>query len=219
MRSLAAEIDAAIAARSLSERTAVWFGNPPDDETPGEGFWVGPVPAAFSVTDGRTGATAARTFAPGLLSVGKVALRADLTVQTVELVLNMLDEDVEDLVRGSGLRGAAVQVFRIHLDPDTRQQVAAGIARFVGSVDEAPIATPSEGGEGKATLACVSTARELTRVSGDVRSHESQLARHAGDGFYADTAVVGEWDLAWGQKRGRVADQVPQRRPMWEPRR
>jgi hypothetical protein len=54
------------------------------------------------------------------------------------------------------------------------------------------------------TLKCVSTTRELTRANPDVRSHESQQARHAGDDFARDVGVVGDWELFWGQTQGQV---------------
>ena len=157
-----------------------------------------------AVKDGRTGSTVTRDFR-GLgqaLQIGKIPLTCDLTIRSVDIELPHLDVIVEQLVRTYDVRGAPMQIYRGYFDPATRVLVAAAKPRFVGYVDGAPIVTPKEGGEGSITLHCVSTTRELTRTSSEVRSHESQLARTNGaDDFYQDVGVVGDWDIAWGVNR------------------
>ncbi len=110
------------------------------------------------------------------------------------------------------MRGAPMQLYRGYFDSATRVMAAAAKPRFVGYVDGAPIVTPKEGEEGSITLHCVSTTRELTRTNAEVRSHESQLARAAGDAFYKDVGVVGDWDIAWGVARGKVSGGDPNKR-------
>jgi hypothetical protein len=110
------------------------------------------------------------------------------------------------MVRANDVRGAAIEIYRGLFNPATMAMVASAKSRFLGVIDGAPIVTPAEGGEGSVTLRCVSTTRELTLTNPEVRSHASQLARTNGeDDFYIDTAVVGEWDIAWGQKRAPIA--------------
>jgi hypothetical protein len=158
----------------------------------------------MSVLDGRTGAVTNRTFygVGGAFKIGPIPLTADIMVRTVEIDLPAIDSVVAEMVRGHDIRGAPLQIYRAYFDPDTRAQLAPAKPRFVGFVDGAPIETPAAGGTGRVRIKCVSTTRELTRANPDVRSHESQLARTGGaDDFYIDVAVVGDWELFWGQAR------------------
>lgn len=211
MRDLDPEEIAAIQARTVVARDFVWITALDRDtgEPVSQGFWNDVRTVTAAVKDGRTGVTESRDFVGigGALQVGSIPLTADITVRSVDVELPQLDNIVQLLVRGYDVRGAPMQIYRGYFDPATRVLVAAAKPRFVGYVDGAPIVTPAEGGEGSITLKCVSTTRELTRTSSEVRSHESQLARTGGaDDFYIDTGVVGEWDIAWGQNRGQVAD-------------
>lgn len=210
MRDLDAAEITAIAARTVVARDLLWVTA--KHRTTGVdhplGFWNDVMTVTISVKDGRTGATVARDFrgVGAALQVGKIPLTSDITIRTVDIDIPHLDTLVEELVRTYDVRGAAMQLYRGYFDPATRVMVAAAKPRFVGYVDGAPIVTPKEGGEGSITLHCVSTTRELTRTNAEVRSHESQLARAAGDWFYKDVGVVGDWDIAWGVARGKVGD-------------
>lgn len=180
----------------------------------GYGFWNDVSTYSAPVRDGRTGVTVDREFlglADGL-SVGSIPLVADITVRTVDVTLPHLDDTVQALVRGHNVRGAPIEIYRGYFDPNTRELVATAKPRFVGYIDGAPIVTPKEGDQGSVTLHCVSTTRELTRTSSDVRSHDSQLARADDDDFYKDVGVVGDWDIAWGVNRAslkNVAGSLP----------
>jgi hypothetical protein len=209
MRDLDAAEITAIQARSVVARDFLWV-TATDRATSlpvSKGFWNDVRTVSVNVKDGRTGAIVARDFRGigGALVVGSIPLTSDITIRSVDIELPQLDDITQLLVRGYDVRGAPMQLYRGYFDPATRLLAAAAKPRFVGYVDGAPIMTPKEGGEGSITLKCVSTTRELTRTSAEVRSHESQLARTAGaDDFYIDTGVVGEWDLAWGVNRGPV---------------
>jgi hypothetical protein len=132
------------------------------------------------------------------MTIGSIPLTSDITIRNVSIDIPYLDSTVAQLVRGYDVRGAPIQLYRGYFDPTTRDLVSAAKPRFVGYVDGSPIVTPIEGGEGTITLNCVSTTRELTRTSSDVRSHASQIVRAPGDFFYTDTVVVGDWVLFWG---------------------
>lgn len=209
MRDISAEEIAAIQARTVVARDFIWITakdrSTQADET--MGFWNDVMFATSSVKDGRTGATVNRDFlGVGMaLTIGSIPLTSDITIRNVDIDIPYLDSTVAQLVRGYDVRGAPIQIYRGYRDPDTRALVSAAKPRFVGYVDGSPIVTPKEGGEGSITLHCVSTTRELTRTSSEVRSHESQIARAAGDLFYADTGVVSDWDIAWGVTRGPIA--------------
>lgn len=199
----------AIQARSVVARDFLWITakDRSTGATTDYGFWsdIGTITA--DVVDGRTGATEARDFyGVGLaLNIGTIPLTADVTVRNVDIGLPQIDDVAQLIVRGKDVRGAPIQLFRGYFDPATRGLVAAAKPRFVGYVDGAPIETPAEGGEGSITLNCVSTTRELTRTSVEARSHASQIARAAGDAFYKDTGVVGDWTMFWGQAGGTPA--------------
>ena len=172
-----------------------------------QGYWNGIRDTAISVRDALSGQTVSRSFRGrgALVGVGPIPLTADITIRNVDVMLSQIDTNVMTLVRSHDVRAAPIQIYRVLLDPGTRAPVASAKSRFAGYVDGAPINTPSEGSDGSVTLRCVSATREFTRTNPQVRSHESQLARTGGaDDFYIDTAVVGEWDLAWGQKRGPI---------------
>lgn len=212
MRSMDAAEIAATEAALVSARVFAWIvARDRDTGDPVEyGFWTGFGTVSVDVVDAVTGATETRSFvgSGALLTVGSIRLSADIAVRTVDVDVSPIHPTVETMLRGSDVRNAPIQIYRGYLDPDSRALVAAPKARFVGTVDGAPITVPAEGGESSSRLRCVSTTRELTRTNPDVRSHESQQARHAGDDFYIDVAVVGDWDLSWGQKRGQVKKQV-----------
>src|SRR3990167_2301626 len=213
MRDLDAAELTAIAARTVVARDLLWVTakNRSTGADQSLGFWNDVMTASMSVKDGRTGATVSRDFTGvgAALRGGGIPLTSDITIRSAEIDLPHLDTVVEQLVGTYDVRGAPMQLYRGYFDPAPRALVAAAKPRFVGYVDGAPIVTPKEGGEGSVTLSCVSTTRELTRTNAEVRSHESQLVRAAGDLFYKDTGVVGDWDIAWGVARGKVASNKP----------
>lgn len=164
------------------------------------------------VRDGLTGAVVARPFrgVGRAFKVGTIVRTADLTVRTVDIELPAIDATAAAMLRGHNIRNAPVQIYRLLLNPDTGRAIAAARARFVGWIGTAPIPTPAAGGVVSSRIACVSATRELTEPSTDVRSHESQLARSGGtDHFYADTAVVGDWEVFWGKAGGKAESDGP----------
>lgn len=205
MRALDAAELAAIVLPGVVARDFLWVtATDRDTGLPvSQGFWsdVGTITA--SVVDGRTGATESRDFygVAGAIVVGSIPLTADITIRQVDIELPAIDDVVALLVRGYDVRNAPLQLYRGYFDVATRALLAAAKPRFVGYVDGSPIVTPKEGDEGKVTLNCVSTTRELTRISSEVRSHESQIKRSASDTFFKDAGTVGDWDIAWGTKR------------------
>lgn len=202
MRDIAAEEITAIRARTVVARDFIWITakNRSTQADESMGFWNDVMFVTAPVKDGRTGATDNRDFlGVGMaLTIGSIPLTSDITIRNVDIDIPYLDSTVAQLVRGYDVRGAPIQIYRGYRDPDTRDLVSAAKPRFVGYVDGSPIVSPKEDGEGSITLHCVSTTRELTRTSSEVRSNESQLVRSAGDLFYADTGVVGDWTLFWG---------------------
>lgn len=208
MRDYSTATRAALSERRLIARDFLWLKmRTLDTGAPFEyGFWSGVGNVAADVVDVTTGLTVARNFegAGSLISIGDIALVSNLSVQSVEIRLSQVDDNVNAIIRGYELRQAGVEIFRLLFSPETRRPVAAEKPRFFGFVDVVRIVTPKEGEEGGISLSCVSHTQELSRNNPDTRSHESQLLRSATDDFFRDTAAVGDWELFWGQRSGKV---------------
>lgn len=207
-RAIAADNYTALSQRRLVPRDFIWFvvrdivtGNPVTD-----GYWSDVGTTIAEVIDADTGSTVARTFngAGGLISISDIPLVSNLTVQNVTVTLSQVSERINDLMRGFDCKQGKVQIFRGLFDPATRALVAPAFPRFAGTIDEAPINTPKEGGSGDVTLTCTGNTQELTRSNPDTRSDASQKLRDPADDFYLHTATVSEWQQYWGKSAGRL---------------
>jgi hypothetical protein len=194
--------------RALEPRDFVWFvvrsrvdGSPVTD-----GYWSDLGTITADVVDPETGGTESRTFfgANGLISISDISLVSTLTVQNVTITLSQVSDRINDLVRTYDCKQGQVQIFRGLFDPATHEMIGPAFPRFVGFIDEAPITTPAEGGQGDVTLTCTSHTQELTRANTDTRSDVSQRLRSATDNFFADAAVVGTWSQFWGREGGPI---------------
>lgn len=208
MRDYSSATIAALSARKIVARDFLWLKmRMLDTGVPFEyGFWSGVGNISASVVDITTGATVVRNFegAGSLVKIGDVPSISSGEVQSIEVALSQIDENVNAIVRGYDLKQAGVEVYRILLSTETRQPVAPEKPRFFGFVDQVKIQTPEEGGEGSIALSCVSHTQELLRSNADTRSYESQLLRDPSDDFYRDTVGVGDWEIFWGQKNGKI---------------
>lgn len=154
-----------------------------------------------NVVDGITGSVTSRTFAGDeapIASLDPVPMKVGLDVATIQVVLNHLHPAVEDMIRGSDVRNAVVQIHRGYLDPDSMLLVANPRIRFLGQVNQAPIATGAAGSAGSATLRIVGTTRQLTRTNPAKRSDEQQRLR-SGDRFRRYGGVT-SYDYWWGEQ-------------------
>lgn len=205
-RTLSSENYAALQANNLVARDFVWFvvrdrsdGSPVTD-----GYWSDVGAITCDVVDPDTGGTQSRSFvgADGLISISDIPLVSSLTVQNVTITLSQVSDRINTLVRTYDCKQGTVQIFRGLFDPATRTMVGPAYPRFAGFIDQAPITTPVENGDGNVTLTCTSNTQELTRSNSDTRSDASQRLRSATDNFYQDVAVVGTWQLFWGKASG-----------------
>lgn len=205
MRDLDPAVAAALALNLVVVRDLIWVTAKNRDTEADEtlGFWSGQGTPTIAVVDGITGLSVSRAFRGlgGALVIGDMPLTSDLTVRNMTITLPQTDDIVQLLVRGYDVRNAPIQRYRAFFDKNTRALLADAKADFIGQIDEAPIITPKKNTAGSITLKCVSTTRELTRTSSEVRSHESQLLRSATDTFYKDTASVSDWEIPWGVER------------------
>src|SRR5690606_33272117 len=116
-------------------------------------------------------------------------------VQDVHIRMSQLDEMVENAFRLYDLKQARVEIHRGLFDPVSRNLVAPALVRFAGFVNYVENHVGTEKDPGYLDVTCVSHTQELIRSNPATRGHEDQLARHPGDNFYIDAAVVPEWDL------------------------
>lgn len=212
-RSISVANQAALQARALVARDFLWIvaRNRSTGLPQSVGFWSDVGNVSASVIDPDNGNAEARAFygSGGLIQISDIPLVANITVQTVTIVMSQIDELVAQAVRLYDCKQARVEIFRGLFDPSTRQMVAAAECRFVGFVDTIEIKTPAENEEGAVTLICTSSTQEMTRSNPDTRSHESQIKRSATDNFFQDASVVGEWEHFWGRASGKVATAAP----------
>lgn len=212
MRTLHEDVEEALEARRLVARDflTVW---PKDRSTGAEqekAYWSGVGNVSADVVNPLTGSATSRSMrgAGTLIQTADIPLVSNVTVQRVPVRLSHIDTDVMSALRTYDLRQARVQIHRGLFNPDTRVLVNAAVSRFVGFVDGAPLETPSENEEGSFQLECVSHTQEMLRSNPEVASDESQKRRNATDNFLQDVATVGEWEIRWGSKSGKVPAKV-----------
>jgi hypothetical protein len=178
-------------------------GNEWADETDAArlSFWTGDENLIMTVTSGLNGLPSNRTFYGGVeLQVPSIPRVADLTVQTIDVQLNILADAVAQLVRGFDIRLGKVEIWDMLLDPKTRLSVSLPQLVFLGEVDGSPISTPSVGSEGGVVIRCASDAISmLNRKNFTKSSYEAQKQRD-GDEWGKDANVVKSWRVPWGQK-------------------
>lgn len=171
-----------------------------------EALWsdVGNVRAEIVNPD--TGLVEARDWygSSTLVQIDDIPMVANLSVQSVNIKLNQIDDRINDLIRLYEAKQGRVEIYRGLFNPDSRLMVAPAECRFVGFIDEITVQTPSENEEGSVVLSCVSHTQEMTRANPDTRSDNSQKLRSATDDFYVDTSTAGEWEIFWGSENGKI---------------
>lgn len=208
MRSLSQPILDALAARQLVARDFLWIvaRDRDDGSAKSVGFWsdVGTIEA--EVVHPETGSADTRKFygSGTLIAITEIPLVSTLETQNVTITMSQIDDLVAEAVRLYDCRQGRVEIYRGLFSPETRKMVAPAELRFLGFIDNIEILTPPEGDAGAVTLTCVSHTQEMGRSNPDTRSDASQRLRSATDNFYQDTAVVGDWELFWGQVNGKI---------------
>lgn len=212
MRNLSAENYAALQARQLVARDFLWLVA--RDRSTGAqfsyGFWSDVGDVSAPMLNPNTGLAETRNFEGSgtLIQISDIPLVANLTVQTIEVKMNQIDEAVNNIVRGYDLKQGQVEVYRGLFSPVSRQLVAPAVNRFIGYVDQIEINTPKEGEDGAVKMTCVSHSQEFTRYNPGTRSHEDQKRRDPDDNFFVDASTIGEREHFWGQKTGKVTSNA-----------
>lgn len=204
MRSVSAAVQTALASGTLVPRDFLWLTvKQTSDNAPfSTGYWSGIGNYAVDVIDPAGGSAVSRTYKGigSLVGVSPVMLTMGLQAHRVQIGVNQIEPDVMGLLRGYNVKQGRVELHRGFLDPATERLVDAAVPRFVGTIDEVEIVTPEEGGEGSATLTCVSHTQEMNRRHHTTRSDADQKRRNSQDSFFQHAATVGTWKIFWGQK-------------------
>ena len=160
-----------------------------------------------AVRDPATGTEPSYTWrgAYGLVDMDPIPRVSSIEVQRIEIRMLAFGSVTDEILRTYDPTLAPVRIWRGFLNKTTRKMSAAAELRFLGFIDDITIPTIPEGGEGWATITCVSQTQEATRFNPDTRSDASQQKRSAGDTFYKDAASVGDWTIYWGQKKDSAA--------------
>lgn len=212
MRTFPAEIDAAIAARTVLPREFLELAvkNRSTGATVYERLWSDKGSVTAEVVDPDLGTTPLLTFtgAGGLVSIEGVQRVADLSVVEASIRLLAHGVDTDRILRTYDASQAPVRLWRGFLDASTRRLVAPAEVRFLGFVDDVELPVGTEGAEAWATLKCKSHSQEMTRSNTATRSDADQRLRSATDNFFASAGSIADDVFHWGAVRGSVAAET-----------
>lgn len=167
--------------------------------TEASGIWTGGEDQTF-IIDG-----VSRTYygAGSLLQLPKVQFNSELDVQTQNITLSILSEEVINMIRVYDSRLAPCELHL--LVRDTTDGSVAGITPviegWIDIVDIAEGAAPN--GEASATVAIVSSVRAGTKVLNLKKSDQSQKLRDATDRGMEYADISGELKIVWGKNTGK----------------
>lgn len=208
MRTLSPATLAALEARALVARDFLRLvvRRRDNGNTVAEHLWSDVGSYIAAVVDPDLGIPVERTWTGSgtLVQISEIPLVSNLTVQSITIALSQVDSNIDRIIREYDAKQGRAEVYRGLFDPVSRQLVAPAECRFVGFIDQVEVTTPSEGNEGGVTLTCTSHTQELTRSNTETRSDASQRLRDPNDAFYKDTAVVSDWEVFWGSKKGKM---------------
>lgn len=199
MRSLPANIQTLLAKRQgVIARNLLWIEakNRTSGVVEPLGIWNGVDHHEFTI-DGEL-----RTYygAGGFIGFGKLTQSVGLYVRKLTATLSPLSEEALTVLREYEPKFAPVEVHVAVFEPDTNALLDI-VPMFSGWIDTAPIKTPKVGeGGATATLNMIGQTRILTKTVASKRSHETQRLRSASDTFFANVAVTGTVQTAWGSK-------------------
>lgn len=194
----------------ISVRDFVWVEN--IGATEAWGFYSGIDPAiSLNVISARTGIEELRTYnGAGLLqNITDITLTTGLNVYNITINLSNISSIVNDMVRGSNIRNARVEIHRGVIDPVTGNLADPPIPHFVGTINQANPKRAPVGGSGSIEIVCTSITNELTR-SNPAMFSDATMSRRNGDRFCRYVEAMADVKLPWGADPQDV--QKPPRR-------
>ena len=213
MRSITPALTSALADRKLYARNfvTVWAKTTPNSTPTPYGFWDGLSDVVFQTHDALTGGTVNRTFRGfgQLLSISEVAGGSDTVIRQVSITLSAV-ADAFTVVRQHSLKQQRVDIHRGVFSLEGSALVAPLVTRFTGLIDEVEVTrgavgiTDSDAEGSEIAILANSITAELTRVNFLKRSDEHQRLVSSTDTGMQHAAVVGEWEIAWGEQNTNV---------------
>ena len=200
MRILAPEITALLSQRrGLLTHVLVWIKARNRDTGAQEtlGLWTGADHAVIVAS----GATRTYYGAGAMLGMDALTSRAGLEVRQHTIHLSALSPEVVTALRVYDPRLAAVEIHEWYCDPISEKPVADPVRVFKGTVMEAPIHQPAEGGEASAELIIASASWALTKGLPLKRSAGALKARASSDEFRKYTDLGRAVESVWGEER------------------
>lgn len=160
------------------------------------GLWSGDEDFATSV-QAPDGGTVSRTYLGGCnLSVEGIQYVADLTDNPITISMSQIADATQQLVRGYDVRLAYCEIHATTLTGGALTSPPQ--LQWVGIVDEAPIATPSVGGDGNISFSVRSEIMSmLTAINPAKSSDAHQKRRAAGDRFSEYASVIHSRRVQW----------------------
>lgn len=171
-----------IAAKNRSTGAAVNFG-----------FWNGDDDQVFTI-----GGVARTYYGAGDLALpDPITYSAGLSINTYELSLSPLSENVQAALRTYDPRLAPVEIHRAFFNTSTKVLMEEPMRVFKGQVDQVPIGTPEVNGEATAKINMSSSAVFLTKRLTQTKSESMQRLR-SDDRFFRWTDISGQVSVSWG---------------------
>jgi hypothetical protein len=159
------------------------------------GLWSGDDAQVFDV-DGDL-----RTYhGPAMLPLPPIEGGVGLEIRQLVIPVPHLTPEVETLLRQYDPKLARAEIHFAEFSPDTRDLLSLQRV-FKGWINQTPINTAAEGGEGGGELILVSAARALTKTLALYRSDADQKKRNSADRFREYSSTTGLKEVWWGQRR------------------
>lgn len=160
------------------------------------GLWSGDEDFATSV-QAPDGGTVSRVYIGGCnLVVEGLQYVADLTDNPITISMSQIAGATQQLVRGYDVRLAYCEIHATTLTGGALTSPPQ--LQWVGIVDEAPIATPSVGGDGNISFSVRSEIMSmLTAINPAKSSDAHQKRRAAGDRFSEYASVIHSRRVQW----------------------
>ena len=198
MRSLPAAVANYRAARIATHvEILVWIQarNRADNTMSSMGLWTG-----WDNTTISLGGAAREFYGAGtLLEIPPLETAIGLDVRDFTISLSAISPEVEQLIRGYDVKFAPIEVYRAEYG-SSENLLGAPERVFKGTVESAPIVTPSIDNTAQVSITAVSTARNLTRYINLTKSDQIQRLR-SGDRFRRYGSIAKEVDVVWGDYR------------------
>lgn len=139
-------------------------------------------------------------YGPAVLPMGAIEGGVGLEVRQYRVPVPTISPEIEALLRQYDPKLARVEIHFAEFSLETRELLSLE-RPFKGWINQTPINTAAEGGEGGGELILVSAARALTKTLASYRSDADQKKREAKDRFREYSSTTGLKEVWWGQRR------------------